>query len=287
MDNNTKKISRSELYEQVWTVAITKLSKKYGLSDVGLAKICKKNNIPRPPRGYWAKKAAGYNMKRLPLPPGENVTIAITPNPYSRNANKNRELVARISPSIQSEGDSEQILTVLRKVAGKLNIKNADERKKVKLNKAVFLSEEFKQLWERIKYKTTFRVDFNSKKLIEKCADEIRKTLIVGRARFITRTAMLDVDRGGVSADVVHETTSIYDARDYDLPDLVSYLQNETNLTRRSIVDIILGSGRLKDFKNNPQKFIEQVGAIIKRQMRIFIVDGIRYQKIEIGRAHV
>ncbi|MGB6012912.1 MAG: hypothetical protein WBI57_16750, partial [Desulfobacterales bacterium] len=79
MDNNTKKISRSELYEQVWTVAITKLSKKYGLSDVGLAKICKKNNIPRPPRGYWAKKAAGYNMKRLPLPPGKNVTIAITP----------------------------------------------------------------------------------------------------------------------------------------------------------------------------------------------------------------
>ncbi len=175
---------------------------------------------------------------------------------------------------------SEQILTVLRKVAGKLNIKNADDRKKVKLNKAVFLSEEFKQLWERIKYKTTFRVDFDSKKLIEKCADEIRKTLIVGRARFITRTATLDVDRGGVSADEVHESTSIYDARDYDLPDLVSYLQNETNLTRRSIVDIILGSGRLQDFKNNPQKFIEQVAAIIKHQMRIFIVDGIKYQKI-------
>jgi len=175
---------------------------------------------------------------------------------------------------------SEQILTVLRKVAGKLNIKNADERKKVELNKAVFLSEEFKQLWERIKYKTTFRVDFDSKKLIEKCAIEIRKTLIVGRARFITRTATLDVDRGGVSADVVHESTSIYDARDYDLPDLVSYLQNETNLTRRSIVDIVMGSDRLQDFKNNPQRFIEQVAAIIKRQMRIFIVDGIKYQKI-------
>jgi len=175
---------------------------------------------------------------------------------------------------------SEQILNVLRKVTGKLNIKNADERKKVKLNKAVFLSEEFKQLWERIKYKTTFRVDFDSKRLIEKCVDEIRKSLIVGRARFITRTATLDVDRGGVSADMVHETTSIYDARDYDLPDLVSYLQNETNLTRRSIVDIVLGSGRLQDFKNNPQKFIEQVAAIIKHQMRIFIVDGIKYQKI-------
>ena len=67
--------------------------------------------------------------------------------------------------------------------------------------------------------------------------------------------------------------------RDYELPDIVSYLQNETNLTRRSIVNIIMGSGRLQDFKNNPQKFIEQVAAIIKHQMRIFIVDGIKYQK--------
>jgi len=175
---------------------------------------------------------------------------------------------------------SEQILALLRKVSGKLNIKNADERKKAELNKAVFLSEDFKQLWERIKYKTTFRVNFDSKKLIEECADEIRKTLIVGRARFITRTATLDVDRGGVQTNEVQESMAIYDARDYDLPDLVSYLQNETNLTRRSIIDIIIGSGRLEDFKNNPQKFIEQVAAIIKHQMRIFIVDGIKYQKI-------
>ncbi|MFC1828041.1 hypothetical protein ACFL0O_00330 [Thermodesulfobacteriota bacterium] len=105
MEDNTKRISRSELYEQVWTVAITRLSKEYGLSDVGLAKICKRNNIPRPPRGYWARKAAGYKVKRLTLPPGENVTIEITPNPYSRNVTKHRELVAKMSLSPQSEED--------------------------------------------------------------------------------------------------------------------------------------------------------------------------------------
>ena len=75
MNNGIIRISRSKLYEQVWTVAITRLSKKHGLSDVGLAKICKKHNIPRPPRGYWARKAAGYNVKRLPLPPGDDVII--------------------------------------------------------------------------------------------------------------------------------------------------------------------------------------------------------------------
>ncbi len=56
--------------------------------------------------------------------------------------------------------------------------------------------------------------------------------------------------------------------RDFPLPDIVSYLQNETNLTRRSIVEIMHRSKRLEDFKNNPQKYIEQVTEIIKRQMR-------------------
>ena len=182
-------------------------------------------------------------------------------------------------PNEMSE-HSDQILAILRKVAGKLNIKNADERQKVKLNKAMFLGEDFKQLWQRIKYKTTFRVEFDPNKLIDKCADEIRKSLIVGRARFVTRTATLNVDRGGVEANMAKESISVYEPRDYQLPDVVSYLQNETNLTRRSIVDILQKSKRLQDFKNNPQKFIEQVAAIIKHQMRIFIVDGIKYQKI-------
>ncbi|MBU1053021.1 MAG: DEAD/DEAH box helicase family protein [Proteobacteria bacterium] len=175
---------------------------------------------------------------------------------------------------------SQQILAVIRKTAGKLNIRNADNRKKAELNKAVYLSDDFQQLWEKLKYKTTFRVDFDPKKLIEKCADEINKTLIAGRTRFITRTATLDVDRGGVNAQEIYETMSVYNDRDYDLPDLVSYLQNETNLTRRSIVAILKASGRLQDFKNNPQKFIEQVASIIKHQMQVFIVDGIKYQRI-------
>jgi type III restriction enzyme len=173
-----------------------------------------------------------------------------------------------------------QITAVLRKVAGNLNIKNAADRKRVKLSKVVFLSEEFKDLWERIKYRTTFRVDFDSEKLIEKCTEEIQKSLVVGRARFITRKARLDVDRGGIQAEAVQESAAVYEARDYHLPDVVGYLQNETNLTRRTLVEIMKRSDRLGDFKKNPQKYIEQVSAIIKRQMRLFIVDGIKYRKL-------
>ena len=71
-----------------------------------------------------------------------------------------------------------------------------------------------------------------------------------------------------------------YEATDFAPPDIVSFLQNETNLTRRSIVEILRRSGKLEHFKRNPQKFIEQAAAIIQHQMRLFIVDGIKYRKI-------
>ena len=103
MNEGISRISRSELYEQVWSVSMVRLSEQYGLSDVGLAKICKKHNIPRPPRGYWARKVAGYRVKRLPLQPGEDVTIEITPNPHSRNVYKRRNSVSRISISQNTE----------------------------------------------------------------------------------------------------------------------------------------------------------------------------------------
>ena len=172
------------------------------------------------------------------------------------------------------------IAAVLKKVSGNLNIKNRVDKKKVLLNKAVFLSEEFKQLWDRIKYRTTFRVDFDVDALTAKCAEEIKANLQVGKARFIYRKAKTEIDRGGVHAQQVQETASVYESRSFELPDLITYLQNETNLTRRTIVKIINDSGRLESFKNNPQKFIEQVGAIIQHQMRLFVVDGIKYHKI-------
>lgn len=63
-----KTITRQELYDEVWSMAVSKLAPKYNLSDVGFAKFCKRCDIPRPPRGYWAKLEAGKNVKKTPLP---------------------------------------------------------------------------------------------------------------------------------------------------------------------------------------------------------------------------
>ncbi|MGO9315693.1 MAG: hypothetical protein ACLQDI_23520, partial [Syntrophobacteraceae bacterium] len=73
-------ISRKELYGQVWAEPTIQLAKKYGISDVGLAKICRRNNIPVPPRGYWARKQAGQKVSKIPLPHAESDnTIRISP----------------------------------------------------------------------------------------------------------------------------------------------------------------------------------------------------------------
>jgi len=59
---------RDQLYDEVWTTPMTQLAKRYGLSDSGLAKICRKHRIPRPPRGYWQELRAGKSVRRPPLP---------------------------------------------------------------------------------------------------------------------------------------------------------------------------------------------------------------------------
>lgn len=173
-----------------------------------------------------------------------------------------------------------QISALLRKVAGDLNLRNADERRQVHLTKAVYLSPEFKDLWDRIKFKTTFRVNFDGEELIAQCADAIGRMPGIGKARFVYRKSQVEIDRGGVRAKEMEEGTYVYDAQGFQLPDIVGYLQNETNLTRRSLVEILTRSRRLEDFKRNPQKFIEQVTALIQDTMRQFIVDGIKYRKI-------
>ncbi len=173
-----------------------------------------------------------------------------------------------------------RIAALLKWVSGNLNIKNRDEKKKVSLNKKVFLSEEFKQLWDRIKYRTTFSVKFDAKALAKKCAEEIKSNLQVGKTRLLYRKGKLNQRRGGIRAEQLQETAHVYKDQSFALPDLITQIVNETNLTRRTVVRIIIDSGRLESFKDNPQKFIELVSTIIQRQMRLFVTDGIKYHKI-------
>ena len=179
-----------------------------------------------------------------------------------------------------------QVAELLRKVTGRVEVKNRDDRETVPLRKgadgkAVTLSEDFKALWDRIKHKTTYRVQFDNDKLIRDCTAALTRDLHIARARLQWRKAEIGIGKAGVEArEKEGAYTVTLDEADIELPDLLTDLQDRTQLTRRTLVKILTECERLDDFKRNPQQFIEQAAEIINRCKRMALVDGIRYQRL-------
>ncbi len=174
-----------------------------------------------------------------------------------------------------------QVRELLRKVAGRLEVRNADERKVVHTREARLQSAEFKALWDRIKHHTTYRVNFDNDKLIRDCIDAIRHSPPINRTRLSWRKADLAIGRGGVEAGTARTDAPVTLNDDaIELPDVLTDLQDKTQLTRRSLVKILLECGRLDDFRRNPQQFIEQAADAINAARRLALVDGIKYQRI-------
>ena len=177
--------------------------------------------------------------------------------------------------------EAKGIKEILRKLAGKLDIKNADERIPIRTRQAVLESDEFKALWDRIKHKTTYRVDFDNEKLIEESAKAIFEGPSVAKTRAQFRKADIAIGKGGVLASETAASgfTALHETN-IELPDLLTDLQDKTHLTRKSLVEILIRSRRLNDFKRNPQEFIDLAAQAINKTKRLVLVDGIRYQRI-------
>ena len=175
----------------------------------------------------------------------------------------------------------EEIDKVLRKFAGRLTIKNADERRSIRPRRAVLQSQEFKALWDRIKHKTTYRVEFDNEDLLAQCIQALNDAPPIPRPRLQWRKADIAIGQGGVEAtEREGAATVVLDEADVELPDVLTELQDRTQLTRRSIHRILSESGRLADFKRNPQQFIDLAAQAINRCKRLVLVDGVKYQRL-------
>ncbi|NOH31017.1 type III restriction-modification system endonuclease [Vibrio mediterranei] len=180
---------------------------------------------------------------------------------------------------------TDAILATLTKVSKGLSIKKHEEKKTASLRedngKQVVLGDDFKALWDRIKYKTTYRVDFSVGELVDKCINEIRASVAVASAKFEYKKVKVAVTEAELETFDEESKIQYYRNRNFQLPDVVTYLESHTNLTRKTVVQILLGLGdKLEAFKNNPQRFIELAGEVIRKQMRLAIVDGISYHRI-------
>ncbi len=179
------------------------------------------------------------------------------------------------------EAQRGQIANVLKKLSGKLEVKNADDRETVAVRKSVLLSPEFKALWDRIKHKTTYRVNFDNAKLVDACILALNDAPPVAKTRLQWEKAGMVINKAGVDATLlsVSEPVALME-NDIVLPDVITELQDRTQLTRKTIVRILAESTRLNDFKRNPQQFIEVASDAINRCKRLALVDGIRYQRL-------
>jgi type III restriction enzyme len=124
-------------------------------------------------------------------------------------------------------------------------------------------------------------VQFDNEMLIRKCTEAIKDAPPINKTRLQWRKADISIGKAGVEAtETITSAPITLDERDIELPDLLTDLQDKTQLTRRSIHRILVDSGRLDDFKRNPQQFIELSAEAIGRAKRLAIVDGIKYQRL-------
>lgn len=158
-------------------------------------------------------------------------------------------------------------------------IKRKRKRVARKLNKAVYASREFEKFWDKITQRTTYRVDFERQALIRACVDRIKTAPRIDPIRIqVTRTGV-EITRGGAKGIMLGARDAVLTGT-YPLPDIVAQLQEATSLTRKTIIDILISSSKLEQFRSNPNEFIKMASTCIQEELAHVVVEGIQYEKI-------
>ena len=186
----------------------------------------------------------------------------------------------QLPPEYEAVGPA--VRALLTKLAGRLEVGDADKRVKIGLNKRVAFGDDFRELWDRIKSRTTYRVDFDAQALVAHATDALANMPRVLRAHARFVKAEMELDAAGVRG--VRETTTAFQGltpEQLAVPDVLGELQNRTGLTRRSLARILTGSNRLDDLRANPAAFIDQAARLINRAKLDALVEGVRYRRLD------
>ena len=158
-------------------------------------------------------------------------------------------------------------------------IKDKNKKKRVKLTKNLALDENFKALWEKIKHKTRYRVDYDTNDLIKQAAKKIAD-ITISKPKLIRSKAVVDIKTDAVKAELKSEAIREIFNHIETVPDILSYIQNKTRLTRDTICRILIESGKIEDVFINPQQFMDKVCDGVINVLNEMMVDGIKYEKI-------
>ena len=159
-------------------------------------------------------------------------------------------------------------------------IKNKNDKKKVNYRKGFEADPMFLQIWEKIRYQTKYSVNYDTEKLITLAEyavnkmDETKKPTIRS-----TKKKVLITDEGIGGQLLSDSANDEYDIG-FDIPDILAYIQNKTELTRSTILEILKNSKRLNELLINPQLFMDNAVSKIREELHQLMIDGIKYEKI-------
>lgn len=159
-------------------------------------------------------------------------------------------------------------------------IKKKEDKVAVRLKKGYEMDEAFKKLWERIKQKTTYKVQYDTTDLVKEAVKRIKEIAEITASKIIFQKTELQMAKEGIKGETKQVKAFAIDSPNFVIPDLVGYIQDKTHLTRETIQRILKDSGRLGDALKNPQLFLDAVVKEINSVLAKLMVDGIKYQKI-------
>ena len=158
--------------------------------------------------------------------------------------------------------------------------KNKNDKKKVNYRKGFEADPKFLQIWEKIRFRTKYRVNYDTKKLITLAANAVSKMDETKKPTIRSLTHGLTMTDEGVGGKLVRDGGVIYGDIPFEIPDMLAYIQSKTELTRTTILEILKNSKRLKELLLNPQLFMDNAVSIIKDELHQLMIDGIKYEKI-------
>ncbi len=173
------------------------------------------------------------------------------------------------------------IVDEMRRYLFKNRVVNARKKGQLAFNKRVQLREDFQELWNRIQQKTRYRVYFETAELTNRAVSRLKNMEKIQELSISMKRAELEFDKAGINTEYQLEHKTMNRESLLFLPDIITYLQKETELTRHTLVQILSESGRLDEFPKNPQQFMALTAREISRAMHELMLDGIKYERIE------
>lgn len=177
-------------------------------------------------------------------------------------------------------GIDEAVISRMKKFLPRDFVKDARKRQKVSYNKRIELNPDFKILWDKISQKTRYSVEFKTEDLLRVAADKINKMAEIKKVQIEITKRDLEMKESGVEGGRITSNRTYIVSNEQPLPDMLAFLQRETELTRGTLAEIIKQAGRMKDFTINPVMFMSEAAKLINRALHELIIDGIKYEPI-------